>query len=536
MEASEGLVSTKKYRPIIELGRGGMAEVFLAVTLGQGGFTKLVVLKKTLAEYSHEPEFISMFLDEARLAARLSHPNVVQTYEVGQEGSQYFIAMEYLDGQPLNRARGTKKTPMPLPLQLHALCGVLAGLHHAHELCDFDGTPLGVVHRDISPHNVFITYDGQVKVVDFGIAKAAGAATKTQTGAIKGKVSYMPPEQALGKPVDRRADIFAVGVMLWEAVSGLRYWEGTPDAGILFRLSNGDLPSLRQAAPAAPPALIAIADRALAPSPSDRYATAAEMLAALEVYTASQPTRTTASDLSAFLTERFADQRAKIKRVIEAEIRNARSAESERAIPLMPPSSLAPESPATIRPSTNGFASGTPSSSKPTFSSPPTLGSVPAVSEEILAPSSRRIVPPTLQSQPSPLAAQAHQQGSLVKGLVLGAGCAIAALGLVMLLLRRDPPAAAASSLAAAASSPSAASPPPAATPPATTPTAAASTAAPASAAASALAPASAAPLAPTSLPAAKAGPTKGAKAAPTSAPAPAPTQTGRNAGFDDER
>lgn len=175
-----------KYHLLATLGRGGMAEVFLAVIQGPAGFSKLVVLKELRPELSSEPEFLSMFLDEARLAARLQHPNVVQTNEVGHEGSRHFIAMEYLDGQPLSRVLSRMRGQLPLPLHLRVLSETLAALHYAHELRDFDGTPLAVVHRDVTPHNVFVTYDGEVKLVDFGIAKATDSSTETRTGVLKG--------------------------------------------------------------------------------------------------------------------------------------------------------------------------------------------------------------------------------------------------------------------------------------------------------------------------------------------------------------
>src|SRR4051794_26091703 len=190
-----------KYRLIAELGHGGMADVFLAVARGPIGFNKLLVVKRLKANLVDEPEYVAMLGDEARLAARLNHPNVVQTNEVGQEGDQYFIAMEYLDGQPLHRVltRSEKKERMPLAMHLRIVCDVLSGLHYAHELADFDGSPLNVVHRDVTPQNIFVTYDGQVKLVDFGIAKASGRDGETKTGIVKGKVTYMGPEHAMGK-------------------------------------------------------------------------------------------------------------------------------------------------------------------------------------------------------------------------------------------------------------------------------------------------------------------------------------------------
>jgi serine/threonine-protein kinase len=323
MSAPDTAPALAKYRLIAEIGHGGMADVFLAVIQGPAGFNKLVVIKKARKELAADPEFLAMFLDEARLAARLNHPNVVQTTEVGQEGDRYFIAMEYLDGQPLNRVRARAGAAFTVGLQARVLSDVLAGLHHAHELCDFDGTPLGVVHRDATPQNVFVTYDGLIKVVDFGIAKAVDSSNETRQGVVKGKVTYMAPEQAGGKKVDRRVDVFAVGVMLWEAIAGRRMWKGTPDIVVIQQLTMGRVPAIREAAPDVPAALAAICERALAPSPDDRYATAQEMHEALEGYLRSVES-SSARDVGKFVAERFADDRAKVKGLIESQLRDVR--------------------------------------------------------------------------------------------------------------------------------------------------------------------------------------------------------------------
>src|SRR3954451_21783110 len=215
--------TNKRYEPIAQIGRGGIAEVLLAMMDSGSGARRLAVLKRIGPEFATDPDFVAMFLDEARLSLRLTHANVVQTYEVLVGDDELAIAMEYLDGQPLTRVlnrmlRGPGE--LGLPLRLRILTRVLAGLEHAHTLADLDGTPLGVVHRDVSPQNVFVTYDGQVKLVDFGIAKVATAAAEEQTrpGVVKGRVSYMAPEQLRGGALDRRADLFSVGVMLWEAL------------------------------------------------------------------------------------------------------------------------------------------------------------------------------------------------------------------------------------------------------------------------------------------------------------------------------
>src|SRR6266550_9181451 len=212
-----------KYRPIATLGEGGMARVLLTISSGPAGVRKLLVLKEIRPELARDAEFVSMFLDEARLAARLSHPNVIHTYEVGIEESGPFLVMEYLDGQSMQALISKVKRPnIPLAFHLRILTKVLAGLHYAHELKDYNGADLSVVHRDVSPQNVFVGYDGHVKVVDFGVAKVEGTAERTAAGTFKGKIGYIAPEQLSGSSVDRRADIFSVGIMLWEALAQRR--------------------------------------------------------------------------------------------------------------------------------------------------------------------------------------------------------------------------------------------------------------------------------------------------------------------------
>ena len=318
-----GANSLGKYRLIAELGHGGMAEVYLAVVRGPAGFNKLVVIKQIRPQLAEDPEFLGMFLDEARLAARLSHPNVVQTNEVGQEGERYFIAMEYLEGQPLNRVthRLQKAGGLSLPMNLRIVADALAGLHHAHELTDYDGTPLKVVHRDVTPHNVFVTYDGQVKVVDFGIAKALNSSSETRTGVLKGKVAYMAPEQARGERVDRRADIFSVGVMMWEAATGKRLWKGVPDITILQRLLSGEIPTPRSIKPELPEKLEAIILKALSHQREDRYETAADLQNAIDAYLEECGERVSARDVGKLIATHFEADRQKIKGIIEEQLR-----------------------------------------------------------------------------------------------------------------------------------------------------------------------------------------------------------------------
>src|SRR5258706_5274954 len=276
-----------KFRLVAELGRGGMGKVYLALVSGPAGFNKLQVVKRLRPELAQEHDSVTMFLDEARLAARLSHANVVQTNEVGEEDGHYFIAMEYLEGQSLDTlVRRSAAQPdsrgVPLAIHLRILSDALAGLHHAHELTDFDGSPLQLVHRDVTPQNVFVTYDGIAKLLDFGIAKAATSAHETRAGTFKGKCAYMAPEQIVGDHVDGRADLFSMGAVLWQAATGQRLWKGETDMKIFNRVLNGDIPSPRAVNPNVSPRLEAICMRALAPKREDRFQNALEMQGALE--------------------------------------------------------------------------------------------------------------------------------------------------------------------------------------------------------------------------------------------------------------
>lgn len=315
-----------RYQPIAVLGYGGMAAVYLASALGPANFTKLVVVKELRPELAQDPDFREMFLDEARIAARLHHPNVVQTYEVMDDPAMA-IVMEYLDGQPLSRVRQRMNVTAPevLPLMARSLADMLRGLHYAHDLADFDGTPLLVVHRDVSPQNVFVTYAGETKVVDFGVAKVADASSRTRTGVVKGKLSYMSPEQALGERLDRRADVFAAGLMLWEMIAGRRIWKGLEDV-ILGRLNAGRIPRIREACPEVDPKLEAIVQRAIAADPADRYPSAAEFQADLEAWLARLPVDSSAQLLATRMGEAFANERESMRTIIDQQLKAIRSA------------------------------------------------------------------------------------------------------------------------------------------------------------------------------------------------------------------
>ncbi len=313
-----------------------MAIVYLALVQGPGGFNKLVVVKELRPELIEEPAFLTMFLDEARLAAKLSHANIVQTNEVGNEGKRTFMAMDYLDGRGLDRVRRRARASgqdLSLPIHLRILCDMLAGLHHAHTLTDFDGTPLAIVHRDVSPQNVFVTFDGQVKLLDFGIAKAADSLTETRVGVLKGKVSYMSPEQARGQKVDPRADVFSTGVMLWEALTGRKLREGQNDQQMLWALASGDLPRASSIKPWVPPELDAICARAMAWDRDQRYPSAGELQHEIEHYLAVTGTSVSSREVGLCVSELFREDRVTINAMIEAHL--ARGRGEPEAIPIL---------------------------------------------------------------------------------------------------------------------------------------------------------------------------------------------------------
>ncbi len=328
-----------KYRLIAGLGRGGMGDVFLAIVRGMAGFNKLVVIKQLRPSLASDSEFLAMFLDEARLAARLNHPNIVQTNEVGQDAAnRYFIAMEHLDGQPYNRVlrRAEASGGLSLSLQLHVLMNVLDGLHYAHNVRGYDGALLNIVHRDVSPQNVFVTYAGDCKVLDFGVAKAIGSSVETRAGTYKGKLGFMAPEQIHGEAIDRRADVFSVGVMLWTSVVGRSPWHGLSNLEIARRLLAGQVPLARDLRPAIDPELAALCDRALAPAVSERYQSAFEMRSDLDAFLEARGPKVSSKDLAEAVGKLFAVDRFKMQRLVAAQIRDAQAlaAGGPSALPL----------------------------------------------------------------------------------------------------------------------------------------------------------------------------------------------------------
>ena len=309
---SSGMV----YRAVRELGEGGTARAVLAYGVGASGFSKLVVLKMLHKQLASDPSAREMFEAEARLSARLNHPNLVQVYDV-VDAEIPFLVMEYLDGKPLSAV--LSGGALTQAMRLTIVSEALVGLHHAHELCDFAGVPLNIVHRDISPHNVFVTYDGAVKVLDFGLAKAAGAASRTETGEVKGKLAYMAPEQLLGQPVDRRTDIFAAGCIIWEAAVGRRIWGEMTDAAVMHRLATGQIPR-PDGKTGMDPRLEHIVTKATATSADDRYATALELQRDLSAYVAKRWGACSVRDAGAALAQAFAEERDRHREILGSAI------------------------------------------------------------------------------------------------------------------------------------------------------------------------------------------------------------------------
>jgi len=267
----------QRYRVLEKVAAGGMAEVFRAESAGLEGFKKTVAIKRVLPHLSQKKEFIGMFLDEARLSAVLSHSNVVQVFDIGVGDDTYFIVMEYVDGANLKSVvEHRKQLGRPLPLEVACLIALRTceGLAYAHEVLDALGQPLGIVHRDVSPPNVLITRHGEVKVVDFGLAKANSQLEASQPGVIKGKFSYLSPEAALGEEVDQRTDIFATGIILWEMITGTRLFLGETDLGTVRQVQAARVPPLSQYVRDVPAPLERIMGHALARDPKARYQTA----------------------------------------------------------------------------------------------------------------------------------------------------------------------------------------------------------------------------------------------------------------------
>lgn len=275
-----------KYKLLNRIAQGGMAELYQAKLFGYEGFEKLVAIKRILPYLADETNLIKAFIDEAKLAAFLQHPNIVQIYDFGSVNNTYYIAMEYLYGNDLKfitQEYNEKRRPLSIENALYIATQVCAGLDYAHKLKDYQGNPLNIIHRDIGPHNIFITFDGQVKIIDFGIAKAATQVNKTQYGSIKGKITYMSPEQAKAEKIDHRSDIYAMGILLYEMVTHKRMFDGENTYGVFSKVVESEYIPPRALNKNLPDDLCDIIEKALKKDRTKRYQSAEEMLADLEM-------------------------------------------------------------------------------------------------------------------------------------------------------------------------------------------------------------------------------------------------------------
>jgi len=274
-----------RYETIEPIARGGMATVFVGRAVGAGGFERRVAIKVMHQHISDDPEFHTMFLDEARLAARIHHPNVVSTIDVQKTDEAMFLVMEFIDGASLKdiqRALREKERRMPVGMALRIMIDALSGLHAAHELKGKDGHVLQLVHRDVSPHNILVGSDGVTRITDFGVARAEARLTTTRGGRLKGKLAYMPPEQGRGDQIDRRADVYAAGVCLWEILTGRRLFKAEHDGELVLKVLEGAQESPKAYVPDLADAVDAACMKALAIVPEHRYATAADFADGLE--------------------------------------------------------------------------------------------------------------------------------------------------------------------------------------------------------------------------------------------------------------
>jgi serine/threonine-protein kinase len=327
-----------RYELLGPLAEGGMASVWIARQRGKHGFEKLVALKTILPQYASDLRFQQMFLDEARIASRIEHFNVARILDLGEEHDVLYLAMEYVDGDSLSKLRRAwqkKKISPPVGIILRILADVCSGLHEAHELRGEDGRLLEIVHRDVSPHNILVSVKGVTKLIDFGIAKARDRlAGETNAGVLKGKIQYMAPEQALGRKVDRRADLWAVGATLYHVLTGKPPFDADNTLGTLHLLTSGQPPL--PLPPSVHPAIAALARKALTTPPDKRFSSAAEMRDAIEAAMLDAKVFANAADVASFVVEHLSERTAKRRQIIDIAL--AAAAERERVEEILKPS------------------------------------------------------------------------------------------------------------------------------------------------------------------------------------------------------
>jgi serine/threonine protein kinase len=302
-----------RYRVIERLESGGMAEVFRGEAESLAGFKKAVAIKRVLPHLAQNDKFIRMFLDEARLCARLNHANIVQVFDIGHVENTYFIVMEFVDGVNLKAIieyLRNRNQPVPIPVAVYISMQICNGLQYAHELQDSDGSMLGIVHRDMSPPNVLVSKRGEIKIVDFGLAKATTQLEKSEQGMVKGKFGYLAPETALGQEVDAQVDIFAVGIMLWEMIANRRLFLADSDWATVQLVQKAQVPSLRQFNADCPPDLEAVINKALAKDKNERYRTAEALAQDLGEFLAKHRMAVNSFDIAKITKEVIEEKRA----------------------------------------------------------------------------------------------------------------------------------------------------------------------------------------------------------------------------------
>ncbi len=442
-----------RYQLLKKLATGGMAQIYLARQVGPEGFEKLLVVKRILPHLAENEEFITMFLDEARIAARLNHPNVVQIFDLGAQDDSYFLAMEYIHGEDARRVwRQAERqgTRVPQPLICRIVIEACAGLDYAHKKTDQAGRPLNIVHRDISPQNILVAFEGGVKIVDFGIAKAADQATVTRSGVLKGKYSYMSPEQAAGSLVDHRTDIFALGVVLYELLTGARLFKRPTDIQTLNAVTECMVPPPSSAMTGIPPDLDAIVMKALAKDRTQRYQEARHLAADLESWLLKNQLPSSTAHLAEFLHTIYADRLAREAeegRLLVETLDGSRN--DEQLIAIATPTSSEPRRTKSIRvPATSGVKPEAKKSAPPPPPPRPTSTKLPPPAEE-RPPKPNRTPAPSAPRVTSEVSKQGATEASMPtqnddrgrRGIVIGAVVSgLAAMALFAVLLARGGP------------------------------------------------------------------------------------------------
>jgi len=415
-----------QYEILERIAAGGMAELYKAKRTGVEGFQKIVAIKKILPHLADDEGFVTMFADEAKLAAQLNHPNIIHIYDLGKiQAGGYFIAMEYVDGRDLRAIQQSGRElniPLPVPLAVYVASRVASALDYAHRRRDAEGNDLHIVHRDVSPQNILISYEGDIKLCDFGIAKAASKASKTQSGALKGKIQYMSPEQAWGRPIDRRSDLFSLGVVLHELLTGERLFQGDTDMNVLEKVRNAQAPPPSSSNPEVPRNLDAVVLKALAREPDERYANASDLLRDLDSVLYSYTPAPGSADVAIYLHRLQAEEEA----VADAKAREAAQAadEAEPAAARKRKSKGAPISRKTSPPPAPRAAA-EPAPQAPAPPPPPSVSTPPAAGDAAPSPSASHSGPEVFGS----LTAKSEEgERSSRTPLLVAVGLAAAAL------------------------------------------------------------------------------------------------------------